>query len=134
MFIRWKRRKKAAVKPGFRPRRRRNVGDSLSCVLVESQRIDGKPRQKIVCYLASFDENDRDAIWLRVDFWDYVTARLDRLQLGQKERVKIEESIGKVVVKVPEQEAAAFRKARQEYKEKKARLIQNLRVMRLLGM
>lgn len=105
MFVWWKRRKKAPTKHGCPPRKRSDAGDSLYCVIVESQRIDGSPRQKVVSYLASVDENDCDKLWLRVDFWDYISAKLDRLPLSRRERTKIEEAIGKVVTRVPEEEA-----------------------------
>ena len=124
MFIRWKRRKKAATKPWRRPRRRSDAGDSLYCVLVESQRINGSPRQKVVCYLGSLDEGDREKVWLRVDFWDEVLRKLDGLQLPPRDRKKIEESIARVVSRVPQQDAAVFKKERQKYREKKAQLFQ----------
>lgn len=110
MFIRWKRRKKAPTKPWRRPRRRSDAGDSLYCVLVESQRINGSPRQKVICYLGSLDEGDREKLWLRVDFWDGVHAKLDQLNLFPRERAKIEQSIGVVVEQVPAEEAAAFKR------------------------
>jgi hypothetical protein len=133
MFVRWKRRKKAPTKPGRSPRRRSNAGDSLYCVLVESLRINGSPRQKVVCYLASVDENDCHKQWLRVDFWDYISTKLDKLPLTRRERMKIEESIGRVVTRVPEEEAVAFKKARKQYQEKRAQLIRSLELLRLLG-
>jgi hypothetical protein len=133
MFIRWKRRKKAVTKPGRRPRRRSLAGDSLYCVLVESQRVNGAPRQKVICYLGSFDEGDRDKLWLRVDFWDFVSAKLDRLPLARRERARIEEAIGKVVSRVPLEEVAEFKKERNEYRKQKAQVFQRLEVLRMLG-
>lgn len=133
MFVRWKRRKKTPAKPGRRVQRHRTEGDSLYCVIVESKRVNGAPRQKVVCYLAGVNEHDCDKTWLRVDFWDYVSAKLDRLPLAGRERKKIEESIAKVVKPVTEEEALAFKKARRNYQEKKAQLIQTLRIMKLLG-
>jgi hypothetical protein len=134
MFIRWKRRKKAVPKPGRTPHKRSNAGDSLYCVLVESARINGSPRQKVVRYLASVDENDCDKLWLRVDFWDYVSAQLDRMPLARRERVKIEESINRVVSRVPPEEAAAFKKARKEYQQKRAELLRHLEIVKWLGL
>ena len=115
MFIRWKRRKKAKPTPGRRRRWRSDAGDSLYCVLIESQRVNGVPRQKVICYLGSLDENDREKLWLRVDFWDAVDAKLARLDLTRRERAKIEESIGRVVARVPEAEVAAFRLEREKW-------------------
>src|SRR5688500_13524914 len=72
--------------------RRSKFGDSLYCVLVETNRVNGSPRQKVVCYLGSLDEGHRESVWTRVDFWDRATAKLDQLQLTHRERTKIEES------------------------------------------
>jgi hypothetical protein len=89
---------------------------------VESKRINGSPRQKVICYLGSLDEADREKLWLRVDFWDAAKAKLDRLDLTRREREKIEESIGLVVSRVPSDEAATFKEERQQYCEKAAQL------------
>lgn len=132
MFIRWKRRKKAATKPWRQPRRRSDAGDSLYCVLVESQRVNGSPRQKVICYLGSLDEGDREKLWLRVDFWDLVSAKLDKLELTSRERTKIEKAIDLVVSRVPEDEVAAFKKERKEYWEITARLFRMAELMRAL--
>jgi hypothetical protein len=134
MFIRWKRRKKAAPKPGRTPHKRSDAGDSLYCVLVECERVKGSPRQKVVRYLAAVDENDCDKLWLRVDFWDYVSAKLDRMPLARRERARIEESINRVVSRVPPEEAAAFKQARNEYKRKRAELFRNLELLKWLGL
>lgn len=133
MFIRWKRRKKAEPKPGRRPRRRREGGDTLSCVVVESRRVNGSPRQRVVCYLGGFNEIHREKLWLRVDFWDVVRRKLDQLPLGRRERAKIEQSIDRVVPRVPDQEAAEFKKERQKYLQQREELFRRLEVMRLLG-
>lgn len=112
MFIRWKRRKKAASKPLRRPRRGSEAGDSLYCVLVESKRINGAPKQKVICYLGSLNEGDREKMWLRIDFWDRVRPKLDQLNLFHSERAKIERSISLVVDPVSVEERAAFEKER----------------------
>ena len=84
----------------------------------------------MVCYLGSLDEGDREKLWLRVDFWDVVSAKLDQLHLGRRERTTIEESISKMVTRVPEEEAASFKKERQEYRAKRAQLFRTLELMR----
>lgn len=65
--------------------------------------------------MGSLHEGDREKLWLRVDFWDAIAPKLDRLQLTRRERARIEESIGLVVSRVPDEEAAAFKKEREEY-------------------
>jgi hypothetical protein len=102
------RRKKAKATPGRRRRWRSDAGDSLYCVLIESYRVNGAPRQRVICYLGSLDENDREKLWLRVDFWEAVDAKLSKLELTRRDRAKIEESIGRVVARLPDSEAAAF--------------------------
>ena len=122
MFVRWKRRKKAISKP-WRRLRRSKFGDSLYGVLVETNRVNGSPRQKVVCYLGSLDEGHRESVWTRVDFWDRATAKLDQLQLSRRERAKIEESISRVVSRVPDEEAATFRRERKEFFDELDRLL-----------
>jgi hypothetical protein len=118
MFIRWKRRKKAATKPGHGPRRRSQSGDSLYCVLVESWRVrGGVPRQKVICYLGSVDEGDRERLCVRVNFWDRLRRCLDQLQIDAPERTKIEASIERVVSRAAEDEAAQFRVDRDKYQK-----------------
>jgi hypothetical protein len=132
MFIRWKRRKKTSTKFWRGSRKLSEVADSLYCVIVESQRINGVPRQKVICYLGSLDEGDLGKLWLRVDFWDHIGPKLDPLGLTLRERARIEESIELVVPRVPHEEAAAFRKERQAFREKRAQLFRMFDVMRWL--
>lgn len=133
MFIRWKRRKKAVTKPGRRPRRRSQSGDSLYCVVVESLRVGGgPPRQKVICYLGSVDDGNREKLWARVEFWDGVLLKLDQLRLGSAERSKIEASIEKIIARVPEGEAAAYRARREAYRVELMRRIEVLRGLGLL--
>lgn len=133
MFIRWKRRKKAKARPGRRRRWRSDAGDSLYCVLIESFRVNGAPRQRVICYLGSLDENDREKLWLRVDFWEAVDAKLAGLDLTRRERTKIEESISRVVARVPEAEAAAFRLEREQWLLELERLIEFRRLVSTLA-
>ncbi|HEU4712585.1 MAG TPA: hypothetical protein VFS76_13515 [Pyrinomonadaceae bacterium] len=124
MFIRWKRRKKAATRRGRQISRRDDPGDSLYCVLLESQRVNGVPRQKVICYLGSLDENDREKLWLRVDFWDMVDGKLTKIGLTRRDKAKIEEAIGRVVVRVPDAEATAFRLEREQRLQELEEIIQ----------
>ncbi len=119
MFVRWKRRKKAQKRPGQYgpPRCRSENGDSLYCVIAESKRVKGSPRQKVICYLGSVDEGDTERLCVRVDFWDHVVANLDRLRLVPAERTKIEGSINRVVSRPTDDEATQFRKERKAFME-----------------
>src|SRR5207302_7514582 len=45
--------------------------------LAESKRINGKPRQKVITYLASIEQREGDNKWIRVNtFWYDVTRSL----------------------------------------------------------
>ncbi len=48
-------------------------------------------------------------------FWDAVSAKLDQLQLKPVKRTKIEDQIARVVGRVPEDEAIAFKNAQEEW-------------------
>ena len=122
-----------------RAERRRPVSRGADCEAVspgnrftvsESKRVNGLPRKKVVCYLGSLAEGHRESVWTRVDFWDRAAAKLDKLQLTRRERAKIEESISRVVSRVPEEEAATFRRERQEFFDELDRL---LRIKRMIS-
>lgn len=83
----------------------------------------------MVCYLGSVDERDRERLAIRVDFWDGVFARLNQLHLRSAERTSIVESIGLVVAPVPEDEAAQFRKEREEFYRK----VHQIQILQRLG-
>jgi hypothetical protein len=84
-------------------------------VVVESQRINGSPRQKVVCYLGSVDEAHREKLWARIDFWDAALPKLDDLPLTRREREQIFQAIDRVVARVPEDEATAFKREKEEH-------------------
>ncbi len=89
MFVRWKRRKT------------RRGDELLSAVLVESVRVEGKPRQRIVKYLASIHQSYAQRQWWRPckEFWEKATAELDSLELTKRERREIESRMRQVVPK-----------------------------------
>ena len=71
--------------------------------LIESVRVDGKPRQRHIALLGSFRDSDIEnpnyGHRSRCDFWDTVTARLDRLgdRVSAEEPRKIEDAIARKV-------------------------------------
>ena len=83
MFIKWQ----------IRQRRRSAsyLGHLLTCSLVQSHRVDGKPRHRVVAYLGGV----RDALHTnhRILFWQNVRYRLDQLDLDPDIRAKIETDI-----------------------------------------
>ena len=56
------------------------------------------------------------------------------MPLARRERARIEESINRVVLRVPPEEAAAFKQARNEYQQKRAELFRNLELLKWLGL
>ena len=51
-------------------------------VLAETVRIDGKPRQKHVAFIASYETNKLDQISTRSTFWRAARQRLDQIGSG----------------------------------------------------
>ena len=91
MFVRWQRYRSRALS-----RKRSDERARRSAVLVETIRIDGKPRgQKHVAFLGSVYIDGSD----RADFWYSVTMRLNWLGdlLSPQEREQIGSAIAKRV-------------------------------------
>jgi hypothetical protein len=100
MYVRWNKKERGWG-------RRKN--DFLYAVLVESRRIDGKPRQKIIAYLASIEEKDiKKDPFRREIFWKAVTKNIESLSLSPEIREKIEESIMQRVSRPTENELKRY--------------------------
>ena len=71
----------------------------MSAILVESVRIDGKPRQRHIACLASIREID--AFKAQCKFWETVTCKLNSLhnRVTAEERQRIEAQIAERVRK-----------------------------------
>jgi hypothetical protein len=91
VFVRWKRR----------PLRRRETSSpaqqALSAVLVETDRVDGRPRQRVVRYLATVKAGQLGYPLSVERFWRAVDARLADLPLADDQRLVIERKIGGTV-------------------------------------
>lgn len=94
MYLRWK-----------KTRRRDRWGEenwAHSAVLVESVRMDGKPRQRMIAYVGTIQDRyllggADTARWRLWRFWDNADAALDRLALPDIERAKIVAALEAVV-------------------------------------
>jgi hypothetical protein len=89
MFIRWQSRVRAERNDWAL----REVGDvTWNAILVESVRVNGKPRQNHVAYLGSFSTRQAKIPAQRVYTWEHILDRLDRLsnRITPKDRKKIE--------------------------------------------
>ena len=98
MDVRWKRR----------PLKKRNSSDpnphQLAASLVESRRVDGKPRQRTVAYLGSISERFLTEPAHRQWFWKDLAQRLDALALPQREREAIETALARTVARLTAEE------------------------------
>jgi hypothetical protein len=93
MFVRWQLYRSQA-----RDRNHREHNDKharLKAILVESVRIDGKPRQRHVAFLGSTSIDGSD----RRRFWYHVTTKLNRLsnRLSPEDRKRIAAAIAQKV-------------------------------------
>lgn len=99
MYVRWKKRTRSRY---HRPQDEQ----TLSAILVESVRIDGKPRQRIVSYLGCIGSKRLTFFYHQVDFWQSVDKHLGALDLSAETRRSIEAAL-EAVVKKPTPEAQA---------------------------
>jgi hypothetical protein len=126
MFVRWKRKRRKDTyhfepdPPGVKVYSRRRIADPQwlrSAVLVESVRVDGRPRQRTIKYLGSIRECHLDlegqySIFHRGYFWRSADANLERLDLSDLERARIIAALEDVVPRPdPEERAQALKRA-----------------------
>jgi ribosomal protein L32E len=122
MYVRWNRRKR--IKEGWRKKK----GDYLSAVLVESCRIDGKPRQKTIKHLGSIGEDRLDRVYDRKCFWDKAERNMDSLNLQPDNRHKVIVGLEKIVPKPSDADIAKdLEERKRSLKEIEERLSRGLR-------
>ena len=100
MFVKWQKRRETAAYW------QKEVGDLLMASLVESRRVNGKPRHKLLTYLGSIREKraqggPEKAVY-QDNFWRDVARRLGRSgllgnRISPDARAKIEEALAKRV-------------------------------------
>jgi hypothetical protein len=119
MFIRWQHRKK--TRPMFMGRGRTHDGGDVrwTAILVESVRVDGKPRQKHIAYLESYFESDIDIVGEHCEFWDKISAHLDRLnnRISAGDRKKIEADIARKIRRPTKRECEADKRRSAKLRE-----------------
>jgi hypothetical protein len=93
MYVRWKRREKSAGKYSWNGPGR----VALSAVLVKSERVNGRPRQKFIAYLGIIEEGRKTLYFHQREFWQSVDRHLAELQLSSELRDKIERDLIAVV-------------------------------------
>ncbi len=116
MFVRWKRRESSYKHRGWIFR---NIalerGATISAVLVESVRVDGKPRQRFICHLAKVREKQLDEKFTPFHFWRNATNKLASLPLDDSEKKKIEDQLSAKIPRPSDAEAAEFWQGRDEF-------------------
>ena len=86
MYIRWKQ---------YVLRRTADV--TLKAFLVDSVRVEGRPRQRILGYLGAIRERYQQAPAHRLRFWSQVAPRLTALQVDPGTRTALEACLARVV-------------------------------------
>ncbi len=120
MFVRWKRKHlMRRIRWGEDP------GDSLSAVLVESRRVDGRPKQRYVKHLGVIPERHLESHGWRVGFWKTADAALASLGLPMAEREAVE---AQLAARVPRPNADEAREARAELTELQATIARGRRL------
>ena len=107
MFVRWQRRRLKRYRHGY------EAGEEvLSAVVVESRRMDGKPRQKMIRYLGTVRESDitRPRPMSLDRFWTRVDVALDELGIRGAARLVMETTIAATVPR-PDPEVLARTRA-----------------------
>ena len=104
MFIRWQQYRSVAKRHQGEPPIKRT-----KAVLVESVRIDGKPRLKHIAFIASHDEGSiGNVLGDRLGFWRQARKRLKQLKLTAAQRRQIEAMLAKRVKPPTKRQAAAY--------------------------
>jgi hypothetical protein len=104
MFVRWQKYRSVAKWHQGEPPITRT-----KAVLVESVRIDGKPRLKHVAFIASYDEDyrTRNEVGCRCTFWRQARDGLKQLKLTPTQRRQIEALLAKRMKPPTKREQAA---------------------------
>jgi hypothetical protein len=94
MFISWQKYRSVALWHRGEPPIKR-----VKAVLVEAVRIDGKPRQKHVAFIASYQHGTLDQISTGSMFWHDARQRLDQIssQITPHDRSMIEAALAQRV-------------------------------------
>lgn len=108
MFVRWKRRERVKRRRGKTLATGRFL---LSAVLVRSERRGGRPRQAIVAYLGSLNEDWLNSSVARDRFWQLAAERLDRIPLTPAERQEVERQVRQRVPPPDHKEIEAWRRS-----------------------
>jgi hypothetical protein len=112
MFVRWKHYKRSSKKKYIRDGKcgwlDPQGSELLVAVLVRSERVNGKPRQRTVAYLGSIREDHLGEVGLRNRFWESADEKIETLALKAEERQKCEAALLTRVARLTSEENAAL--------------------------
>lgn len=91
MYVRWKRRRMTG------PYLPDGSQYAISAVLVESRRVNGKPRQKVIKHLGCIRESGIIHVGHRIGFWQTAAAAFKALNLPPEQQHAIEQALQKRV-------------------------------------
>ena len=103
MFVKWQKRRSTWNDEDKDTYWQGLAGDLLMASVVESKRVDGKPRHKLITYLGSIRENfaqgDSRNVVRQDDFWLCVAKNLEKSgnRITREDRAKIEAALAKRV-------------------------------------
>jgi hypothetical protein len=116
MFVRWKR---YARKTQLRWKNAREYEEIthtlLVAALVQSERRQGKPRQKVVAYLGSIREERLSEVLPREWFWSHAVDVLDRLGFDANQRAVVETALRQRVRRPSAEEVEAENRASSQF-------------------
>ncbi len=102
MFVRWQKRRRGSRAFGLA----RGKDVHWAAVLVESNRVDGKPRQQHIAYLGGITDSGIEIAAQRAWFWQEVAHQFDRLanRISRDDRRRLEATIAKKVPRLTREE------------------------------
>jgi hypothetical protein len=113
MYVRWA-IKKSRISPYSGPRAAQKTamnarrGDLLVAQLVESKRVDGKPRQKVIAYLGSIRLHDLNRARSRLAFWRHAQAAFRKAGLTNEQKHQVDRALQSRVAKPSPDEVATI--------------------------
>ena len=74
--------------------------------LIESRRVEGRPRQLVVCYIGSITDHQLKDLSKRHHFWEMGRIRLSHHELDAGQQARCEAAIAAVVPPLTDEERA----------------------------
>jgi len=114
MYVRWKRRVRAhkPKRVGYWTRDPAPPHVTRAAQLVETRRVNGQPRQRVVAHLATIDEATMVSFDTRRAFWEAIRDRLDQLRcagvIDETQQDKIDATLARTVPHPTQEEWNAY--------------------------